>query len=142
MSSGTILGSDDVTIDVTTSPSHVTITYRPPGPLERSHEIFLALATHRDIGTAVLPFRQGVEGSTVFLPFQADLLLSSQSREGKIASTMRRWDSWRWSERQPTDEIGVRAEGTAVIFRLPCSFIEKAALDFLIYTKNLAANDG
>jgi len=67
----------------------------------------MALGPHREIGTAVLPFAQDAEGSTVFLPFKSDLLLSAEIRNGQIASFIRRWERWQWSERETTGSFEV-----------------------------------
>ncbi len=54
------------------------------------------------MGSAVLPFGQHAEGSTVFLPFKADLIFSAEVRNDAIQTFLARWERWRWSERERT----------------------------------------
>ena len=87
--------------------------------------------------------RRHVEGSTVFLPFKADLLLSAEIRGGQINSFLRRWERWRWSEREQTQAFAVSELNDEFIFRIPRAMIgDGSALDFVIYAKDPSANDG
>jgi hypothetical protein len=91
----TLPGSDGVGITVAVSQAELIVGYQPPQPSENALTIYLALGTHRQIGTAVLPFSQHSEGSTVFLPFKCDLLLSGEVRDWQIVCFLR-----------PTEESG------------------------------------
>jgi len=139
----TIAGSDNVLITVVASQSELLFRFRPPAPGNSPLNICIVLGTHRHIGAAILPFTQHSEGSTVFLPFQSDLLLSAEVRSGQIICFVRRWEHWRWSERERTNDFAVTQEEGAFVFHIPRHFpgdIRK--LDFLIYAKDPAANDG
>lgn len=139
----TIAGSDNVAITVAVSPAELTIGYRLPGSSDRPKNIFLALGTRREIGAAVLPFAQDAEGSTVFLPFKADLLLSAEIRGRESVAFVRRWKRWRWSEREQVHSFDVIAQDSEVLFRIPRALTgDSATIDFAIYAKDPEANKG
>jgi hypothetical protein len=130
-----IAGSDDVSIAFATSQEELFIRYKC-GPSNNAIHLFIALNTHREIGAAVLPFLQHAEGSTVFLPFKADLLLSAEIRGGQIVSFIRRWERWRWSDRERTDALEASELNGQFIFRIPRAlFGDAASIDFVVYAK-------
>jgi glycosidase len=138
-----ISGSDDVAITLSYSSATLRIGYRSPGLAENAQNLFIALGTHREIGAAVLPFAQGAEGSTVFLPFKCDLLLSAEIRNGQIASFIRRWERWQWSKREPAESLEIAGRNGEFIFRIPRALLGDAAtVDVAIYAKDPQANDG
>ena len=117
--------------------------YRAPGSGEAAQNLFVALGTRRGLGAAVLPFNQHAEGSTVFLPFKADLLLSAEIRADKIFAFIRRWERWRWSEREPTQAFEVTEQNGEFVFRIPRTLVADATtINFVIYAKDPHANDG
>ncbi len=61
--------------------------------------VFLALKTGSETGSAVVPFGETFEGSTVFLPFQADQLYLLQLGTDSEKFFKRTWENWSWSER-------------------------------------------
>ena len=139
----TIAGSDGVSITVAVSERELSFRYRLPAPSESALNIFVAFGTRRQIGAAILPFAQYLEGSTVFLPFKSDLLLSAEVRAGEIDCFMRGWERWRWSERKQTRDFEVTVENGEFIFRIPFALLGEARkLDFVTYAKDPAANNG
>jgi glycosidase len=115
----------------------------PPQPGEDPVNVYAVLGTARACGAAVLPFAQHAEGSTVFLPFKADLLLSAEIKDGEIATFSRRWERWRWSERERTAAFGLSRQKGEIVFRIPRSMLGDAAtIDFVIYAKDPEAYDG
>jgi glycosidase len=139
----TIAGSDNVSVTIAISNRDLFFRYRPPPPGEDSLNIYIALGTHRQIGAAILPFAQHVEGSTVFLPFKCDLLLSAEARVGKITAFLRKWEHWRWSDREQTRAFEVTEEDGQFLFRVPRFLLGKAGkLAAVAYAKNPATNDG
>ncbi|HEV2842384.1 MAG TPA: alpha-amylase family glycosyl hydrolase [Chthoniobacterales bacterium] len=139
----TIAGSDGVSISAAISERELVFRYRPPAPRENALNIYVALGTHQEIGAAVLPFAQHAEGSTVFLPFKCDLFLSAESRPNGITRFLRRWERWRWSEREKTEAFKVAWENDELVFRLPCPPLDELPnVDFVIYAKDPNANDG
>ena len=84
-----------------------------------------------------------MEGSTVFLPFHADLLLSAEARSGDVSAFIRRWEHCRWSDRERTDVFEVTKGADRILFRIPRALLgESPRIDFAIYAKNLSANHG
>jgi glycosidase len=139
----TIAGSDNVSITVAGSARGLFLRFSPPAPDENPLLIHVALGTRRQIGAAVLPFSQHLEGSTVFLPFKCNLLLSAEVRAGQIICFLRRWERWRWSDREQTDQFEVIAEKSGFLFRIPLPILDDARkIDFAIYAKDPGANNG
>lgn len=142
MRTQTIAGSDHVSINVAVSKAELTIGYKPP-PGGNAPTVYIAFGTHRQIGAAILPFSPHSEGSTVFLPFKSDLLLSAEVRDARVSGFMRKFERWRWSEREQTEGFGVTREGDEFLFRIPREMLGKAPnIGFAIYAKDLTANDG
>ncbi len=73
----------------------------PGADLGPGRTFFVALHLSNEPGSAVLPFSQDFEGSTVFLPFQADRLYLVQFGGTGERIFERRWTEWKWSERMP-----------------------------------------
>ena len=133
----TISGSDGASITVSLSDVELVIEYRAPD-LKPEHAIYLALGTHREIGSAVLPFQQEREGSTVFLPFKADLLVLAKSG----TCSERRWQKWKWSE-PASSACEAKTDSGAITIRVPRPRLGSARLiDCAIYAKDQAHNDG
>lgn len=69
------------------------LTYSDSAAARESSRLFIAVAfTPGPIGSAILPYGEHAEGSTVFLPFQAQQLLVF----GKVEAAMRSWTDWQW----------------------------------------------
>lgn len=130
-------GSDGSSITFSVSEADVVIEYRAPELNERG-AVYAALGTHRDIGSAVIPFQQGQEGSTVFLPFKADRLVCAKSAR----SYERKWEQWKWSpSSDPT--IKTNFDNGVVTFRISRSeFGQTKTIDCAVYAKDLPQNDG
>ncbi|HWM26226.1 MAG TPA: alpha-amylase family glycosyl hydrolase [Chthoniobacterales bacterium] len=138
-----IAGSDRVSISVAISERELSFRYRPPTPGKDALNIHVAVGTGREIGAAVLPFARHAEGSTVFLPFKADLLLSAEIRGDEIVALIRRWERWRWSERERTQSFSVSGQDGEFAFSIPRALVGDATtINFAIYAKDPNANDG
>lgn len=137
-------GSDNVSITATAMEVELILRYRPAAALGDAQNLFVALRTQHEMGAAVLPFAQRAEGSTVFLPFKADLFLSAELRgDDAIVTFLRRWERWRWSEREQTKVFEVAEQNGEFVFRIPRPLIGDApTIDFVIYAKDPDANDG
>jgi glycosidase len=136
-------GSDGVSITVAVSERDVSFRYCPPESVEDSLSLYLALGTHREIGAAILPFSQYFEGSTVFLPFKCDLLLSVEVRAGQMVQFLRKWERWRWSEREQSAAFATSRKDGEFVFHIPRPFVgETAKIDFAVYAKDPNANNG
>ncbi|MDQ3198021.1 MAG: alpha-amylase family glycosyl hydrolase, partial [Verrucomicrobiota bacterium] len=94
---------------------------------------FVALHSGKEPGSAVVPFAESFEGSTVFLPFQADRLYFVQIGEGSGKVFERRWENWKWSERSESPE-DVEWDAAQSVLRLPLA--GASAIDLVAYVKD------
>ncbi|MEO6970130.1 MAG: alpha-amylase family glycosyl hydrolase, partial [Chthoniobacterales bacterium] len=95
--------------------------------------LFVALRAGPEPGSAVIPFGENFEGSTMFLPFQADHLYFVQVGDGSGKIFERRWENWKWSDRRvaPNDVAWDASEAT---LRLPVPGLKK--IDAAVYAKD------
>ena len=137
-----IAGSDDAIISLSLTKDELVIDYRAPDLSRGRVKVYVALGTQRAIGSAVIPFGQNLEGSTVFLPFKADLFFAvDYGSETDVCST-RLWEKWKWSEPTIKDDVKVRG-ARKVIVRIPRSHLgDSAKLNLTVYAKDLSENDG
>jgi glycosidase len=135
----TVSGSNGVKITVSVSDADLIIEYRAPDFIADKSAVYVALGTHREIGSAVVPFQREQEGSTVFLPFKADLLVY-----GKADSCLeRKWEKWKWNDAESSTENRVKMKDGSCQFRLSRSqFGDAKTIDFCVYSKDLSQNDG
>ncbi|MDB6146980.1 MAG: alpha amylase catalytic region, partial [Spartobacteria bacterium] len=136
----TVSGSSGAVFTISISPTELEIACHVSASEAKHAVVYLALGTHKEIGSAVLPFERGQEGSTVFLPFKADLLLRAPLSGETIVE--RRWAKWKWSN--PTDSSAIHAtvENETATFRIPRSEFAGATADCAVYAKDLSENDG
>src|ERR1043165_4093081 len=133
----TISGADGASIDFAVSDTELTIAYRAPN-LNEHCAVFAALGTHREVGAAVLPFKQQDEGSTVFLPFKADLLLCAKPD----SNTSRDWKQWKWADAADNNAAS-KFETGGTTFHIPRDQLGKSGtIDCIVYAKDLSVNDG
>lgn len=131
-------GSDGATITISLSNVDLAIEYRAPDFKPDDCVVYVALGTHRNIGSAVVPFARGQEGSTVFLPFKADWLLGVKT--GSLVE--RKWENWKWNEPKAPSGNNLRIEDGTTL-RIPRSeFGSATKIDCAIYAKDLSQNDG
>jgi glycosidase len=110
----------------------------PGADLGPGRSLFVALSAGKGVGSAVVPFAEKFEGSTVFLPFQADHLYLVQMNEPVDKVFQRRWEHWTWSDRQDSpDDVVWDAE--TFTLRLPQSTLpDKLAV--AVYAKDFREN--
>ena len=96
--------------------------------------LFFALRTANELGSAVVPFAENFEGSTVFLPFQADrlYLVELGSENGRILE--RRWEKWKWSDRRDAP-ASVVWDPARLIFRLSLADFT-TRVEIVVYAKD------
>ena len=75
------------------------IEYSCPSGGDGERSVFLALQNDSEMGSAVVPFSETFEGSTVFLPFQASKLYILQMGTDSSSVCKRTWENWKWSDR-------------------------------------------
>jgi glycosidase len=131
--------ADDAAVELSIDDNELTICYRAANL--SGHNVYLTLNTHRQIGAAVLPFDCHHEGSTIFLPFQADLFLFAACDRARTECYERRWENWKWSDRALTGAYGAFSEENVLTFRLPLKQLGRA-IEFAVYAKDLQENNG
>lgn len=136
----TISGSDGATITVSRADNNLVIQYHSPtSDVERT--VFVAVGSHTEIGSAVIPFAEKQEGSTVFLPFKADRLFEFKTAGNSLDSSVREWQKWRWQEPRPAEGVEANVQGHDCTLRVPLSAIGSAKdIDLAIYSKEFISN--
>jgi glycosidase len=138
----TINGTDGSFIVLTLAQTEITISYRAHGIAADHNRVYLALNLHEEIGSAVLPFQQEQEGSTVFLPFKADRLLSVKIAPGSAVHEQK-WSRWKWQPMEESGNIKTELHEDTVTFHIPRSYFGSAAnIDCALYAKDLSQNGG
>jgi glycosidase len=129
----TVLASDGPRVEFIVRQERLEIAF-PGADLSPGKTFFVARRAGQDLGSAVIPFGENFEGSTVFLPFQADRLYFVQigHEAGRIFE--RRWENWKWSERRaaPND---VEWDGARSVLRLPLAGLP-GKVDAAVYAKD------
>jgi hypothetical protein len=112
-----VLAADDLAVKFSVVQEQLEIDFHPTA-LGPGITLFCALRAGNELGSAVIPFGENVEGSTVFLPFQADWLFLVQlgAESGRIIE--RRWEKWKWSDRRDVPDKAVW-DSTRSVLRLP-----------------------
>jgi hypothetical protein len=137
-----ISGADGASITISLTKTDIQIEYRAPDS-DANTAVFVALGTHRDIGSAVVPFQREQEGSTVFLPFKADLLLSAKLGAEATSCVERKWTQWKWSDASASTSNRVKIKNGTATFQLSRSqFTEATTINCAIYAKDFSQNDG
>ncbi len=137
-----IEGSDGAVISLSLTNVDLAIDYRAPDLGRGQVMLCVAIRTHRAVGSAVIPFARNFEGSTVFLPFKADLFVMFDSFTEADACFARHWDKWKWSDRTLESDVKLRG-ARKIILRIPRGRLGKATkLDLVVYAKDLSENDG
>jgi glycosidase len=139
----TISGSSGATIAISLSDVDLAIEYRAPDFITGRCGLFVALGTCREIGSAIVPFQRGVEGSTVFLPFKADLLVWTTSQTESRLCNERKWESWKWSDAATSTQNRLQIDNATLTVHLPRSqFGSAKKIDCVVYAKDFSENDG
>jgi glycosidase len=137
-----IHGADDALTQLSLTETALIIAYQAPN-LCPGNSVYLALGTHREIGSSVIPFDRNNEGSTIFLPFKSDLLVVAMIQDAKVECYQRKWEHWKWSERMPPNGCLVEFHnGTLTIYFQRADLGSAKKLDFILYAKDLRENDG
>lgn len=135
-------GSGNAAIRIAVSDKEVSIAWTSSRALAANDRIFFAFRSAHSIGSAVLPFEREAEGSTLFLPFKADQLISVNAK-APAESTLRRWTNWKWADRAKSEGVGVSIKDQTATIKIARSEIANlAALDCVVYEKDLSQNGG
>jgi glycosidase len=136
----TISGSDSAVIAVSTTDAELVIDYQTRG-IEENRTVFVAIGSHREQGSAVVPFSEKQEGSTVFLPFKADRLFAFEMGKDSLSISQRVWQNWKWQERAPVDRLTAQVRAHDCTLHIPLSELGPAKqIDVAVYSKEFVSN--
>lgn len=93
-----VLGSDGATVKFSIAQDKLQIEYSCPGVADWARTVFLVLQTKAEPGSAIVPFSETFEGSTVFLSFQADQIYRLAMGRESSSISQRTWENWKWSD--------------------------------------------
>jgi glycosidase len=137
-----ISGADGASITISFTKADLQIEYSAPAA-NANTTVFVALGTHREIGSAVVPFQREQEGSTIFLSFKADLLVSAKLGAKSTVCLERKWARWKWNDAASSTTNHVKIDRGTATFQFPRSqFTKDATIDCAIYAKDLSENNG
>jgi glycosidase len=117
------------------------IDCRTQGP-DWDRTVFVALDTDISAGSAVLPYNQKSDGSTVFLPFNADLLYFASLTTDDVHAYKRVWKKTAWSDRVDAGkELGIKAGAHDCTLTIPRGALGKAdKVGIVVYSKDFTKN--
>jgi glycosidase len=125
--SQTIDAGDGVRLTCSLGENNLTIEC----PILAEKTTFVALTTQPSGGSAVLPFAEKEEGSTVFLPFHATALYSIRGAH----VSKRTWRNLAWSEHLPAEEAKLDSGAGVCRLTFPRSL---QRLGLVVYSKDFA----
>lgn len=141
----TVTGADEIRYRIDRTEAGLDILVIGAGIDRPGQAVFVALGTKPDAGSALIPPRGGKEGSAVWLPFAADLLLVSRRGEaGAGEAYLRRWSRTQWGpSEQAADSFSVSVEPAQVRLRIPGKLLGDAKdLKLAVFLKDFAADEG
>ena len=127
-----------VDAEVSLSCGSELLTVQYTGPSE--HSVYLALQTNEvSNGSPIVPYTQGLEGSTIFLPFPAQYLLSFAN--GKVLGRARK--NLAWTDPSDTAVAKGQTDATGHTFTLSLASLGcQNGYKLCIYAKDIRSNNG
>ncbi|MEI8342506.1 MAG: alpha-amylase family glycosyl hydrolase, partial [Verrucomicrobiota bacterium] len=134
-------GADGATVQFSVTKEALNIDYAAKGA-EWDRTVYAAVDTEITAGSAVLPYTEGFEGSTVFLPFNADLFYFSIMTKEDEHAFKRVWKKTAWSDRTVADkELGVKVGASDCKLSIPRSALGTASkVGVVVYSKEFSQN--
>ena len=134
------LGADGVRYVIERTSSGLEIRVLGAGVDGPDQSVFVALGTGEG-GSFIVPPMNGLEGSTVWLPFAADVLLSGRAGGG---ASVRRWEQTRWGPREPAAEgFSVASEPAQLTLRIADKLLGPSPrVELAVFLKDLGADGG
>ena len=137
-------GADGAKIKLSLKGDALRIEYSvpPPAAPEWNRTIFIALDLGASEGSAVLPFAEKQEGSTVFLPFRANKMYALQADAEDGKEWRRSFEQWRWSDRVDTSkELVLHFGEYDFTVELPLEELGEAEkIKLVVYSKDFTRN--
>ena len=140
----TVEGAEGAKIKLSVTEEALRIEYSVPAPAapEWERTIFIALDLGGSEGSAVLPFAEKLEGSTVFLPFRANRFYALQAGTKSDKEWRRTFERWKWGEAADTSkELVVQFNPYDSVVELPLEDLGTAGkIKLVVYSKEFAKN--
>jgi glycosidase len=131
-----VLGSDGATAKFSIARDKLQIEYSCPSGCDWERTVFLALQTTTEAGSAVVPFSETFEGSTVFLPFQANEIYRLSMGTDSSSISKRTWENWKWSDHHEVGkELDLQVGAYDCRISLPLSALDHQ-LKVVLYSKD------
>ena len=137
-------GADEVRYRLTRSAEGLELAVLGAGVDRPGQTLFVVIGSRTGPGSPLVPGGRGAEGSAVWLPFAADLVLMAGRGEGGEENFVRRWEGTHWGPREKAgNAFSVEAAPAQVVLRLPRKLIGHDGNPALaVYLKDLGADDG
>jgi glycosidase len=137
-------GADDVRYRITRNSEGLDILVLGAGVDRPDQTVFVALGRQGGGGSSLVPAGKDAEGSAVWLPFPADLLLAARSLTVGEEKTLRRWEKTHWGEREKAGAaFSVETEPAQLLLRIPAKLLGRDdRINLAVYLKDLAADGG
>ena len=133
-----VLGSDGAILKFSIAQDKLQLEYSCPSGGDGERTVFLALQTKTEAGSAVVPFSETFEGSTVFLPFQANQIYFLSMGADSASVSKRTWENWKWSERHEAGkELDLQVDVCDYRIGLPLSALGQN-LKVVLYSKDFS----
>ncbi|MBA2585879.1 MAG: hypothetical protein H0U99_05285, partial [Chthoniobacterales bacterium] len=137
--SRSVAGADGAQIRCSWMSDEFMLDYELPRPITAEQTVFVALRADRQNGSAILPYTEHQEGSTVFLPFKAHALYElRRSSAGAVDVFVRRFENLSWDDLIPAPEARGEVNGATITLRIPLIPRIRHSLSFVTYAKNFA----
>jgi glycosidase len=139
-----VRGADEVRYVIKSTPAGMEILVLGAGVDRPDQAVVIALGRPPGDGSPLVPPERGYEGSTVWLPFAADLIVLNRRGADGDESFVRRWNKTQWGPRQPAgDGVEVSTDPAQVAIRLGSKLLGSPRPTKLsVFMKDLAADDG
>ena len=137
-------GADEIRYRITRTGEGLEILVLGAGVDRPDQTVFVALGREGGGGSPLVPTGQEQEGSAVWLPFPADLLLMARSTGGGQEKLLRRWEKTHWGSREKArDAFSIETEPAQVLLRIPAKILGRGdRINLAIYLKDLATDGG
>ena len=120
-------------IQLSAVPGRLDIVYSGP----KSHTVFLALSDAGAEGSCIVPYAQGFEGSSIFLPLRVNRIYFVTNGQ----KFRRTWNGYQWSERS-TECPKLQTETTDIGLQVQLNTALSERLGLVVYVKDISENAG
>lgn len=137
-------GADEIRYRITRTADGLEVLLLGAGVDRPDQTVFVAIGRPAGQGSPLIPAEKENEGSAVWLPFAADLLLMARSTGGGEETLLRRWEKTHWGKREKAGSaFSVETEPAQLLLRIPAKLLGRGdRINLAIYMKDLAADGG